>query len=89
MAQNDPGDYSWTPESAGVTGVGWQQSRYFDPAVLASLNYTGRVTTGEISPFLTCTFDSISGGKPFFNSTELGWIQQARAQATRTASRIK
>jgi hypothetical protein len=38
MVQNNPGD-----------PVAWQQTKYFDPRVLARLNYTGQTTTGEMS----------------------------------------
>lgn len=50
MVQNDPGDPT----------VGWQGSKYLDPALLGSLNYTARGTTGELSPFLTADFSSLN-----------------------------
>ena len=38
MVQNNPGD-----------PVGWEQTKYFDPAELKKLNYTAMTTTGEMS----------------------------------------
>ena len=38
MVQNNPGD-----------PVGWEQTKYFDPAELKKLNFTAMTTTGEMS----------------------------------------
>ena len=38
MVQNNPGD-----------PVGWEETKYFDPAELKKLNYTAMTTTGEMS----------------------------------------
>ena len=50
--------------------TGWQTTKYSDPMVFASLNYTGKVSTGENSPFLVVNFSTLGN---FFeeNSVEL------------------
>ena len=39
--------------------TGWQMTKYSDPQVLASLNFTGKVSTGENSPFLAVNFSTL------------------------------
>ena len=55
--------------------TGWQMSKYSDPQVLASLNFTGKVSTGENSPLLAVNFSTL--GFNFFeeNSVELAWME--------------
>jgi hypothetical protein len=50
MVQNNPGD-----------PVAWQQTKYFDPRVLAQLNYTGQTTTGEMSGTQAVDFHTLGG----------------------------
>ena len=59
MVQNNPGD-----------PVGWQMTKYVDPQVLASLNYTAKMSTGENSPVLTINFSTL-GSFLEENSVEL------------------
>lgn len=63
LVQNNPGD-----------PVGWQMTKYADPQVLASLNYTAKMSTGENSPVLAVNFSTLSS---FFteNSVELAWME--------------
>ena len=63
MVQNNPGDL-----------VGWQMTKYADPQVLASLNYTAKMSTGENSPVLAVNFSTLGS---FFeeNSVELAWME--------------
>ena len=63
MVQNNPGD-----------PVGWQRTKYADPQVLASLNYTAKMSTGENSPVLAVNFSTLGS---FFeeNSVELAWME--------------
>ena len=63
LVQNNPGD-----------PVGWQMTKYADPQVLASLNYTAKMSTGENSPVLAINFSTIGS---FFeeNSVELAWME--------------
>ena len=54
--------------------TGWQMTKYSDPKVLASLNFTGKVSTGENSPLLAVNFSTLGD---FFetNSVELAWME--------------
>ena len=63
LVQNNPGD-----------PVGWQMTKYADPQVLASLNYTAKMSMGENSPVLAVNFSSLGS---FFeeNSVELAWME--------------
>ena len=63
MVQNNPRD-----------PVGWQVSKYTDPQMLASLNYTAKMSTGENSPVLSLNFSTLGN---FFeeNSVELAWME--------------
>ena len=63
LVQNNPGDL-----------VGWQMTKYADPQVLASLNYTAKMSTGENSPVLAVNFSTLGD---FFadNSVELAWME--------------
>ena len=48
LVQNNPGD-----------PVGWQMTKYADPQVLASLNYTAKMSIGENSPILAVNFSTL------------------------------
>eukprot|EP01051_Picozoa_sp_SAG22_P000060 SAG22_NODE_1_length_62449_cov_158.689270_60_plen_106_part_00 len=62
MVQNNPGD-----------PVGWEQTKYFDPAELKKLDYTGMTTTGEMSGTQAVDFHTL--GHEFFpaGSAERLW----------------
>lgn len=47
MVQNNPGD-----------PLGWQQTKYSDPATITALGYTGQVPTGEIAPTLAIDYST-------------------------------
>lgn len=81
MVQNNPGD----------TTVAWQQTKYTDPGYLATLNYTGRVTTGELSPFLTVDFSSLNDGQDYFpaGSPARAWLETMRAGVQANAERAQ
>ena len=68
--------------------TGWQMTKYSDPMVLASLNYTGKVSTGENSPFLAVNFSTLGN---FFeeNSVELAWMESYAMGIDAFIERIK
>ena len=78
MVQNNPGD-----------AVAWQSSKYIDPFALVSLNYTGQVTTGELSGALAVDFSST--GMDIFpdGSASRAWLDAFSSSIARVASRAK
>eukprot|EP00052_Salpingoeca_macrocollata_P004464 m.41471 g.41471 ORF g.41471 m.41471 type:complete len:585 (+) comp14234_c0_seq1:3-1757(+) len=81
MAQNDPGD----------TVVGWQQTKYHDPATLLNYGYTGIVTTGELSPLLLANFSSLGLGDIFFppGNVSRSWQDEMAAAVAANIARCK
>ena len=68
--------------------TGWQMTKYADPHVLASLNYTGKVSTGENSPLLAVNFSTL--GNLFGNdSVELAWMESYAMGIEAFIERIK
>ena len=65
--------------------TGWQMTKYSDPMVLASLNYTGKVSTGENSPFLAVNFSTLGN----FFEEELAWMESYAMGIDAFIERIK
>jgi len=77
MVQNNPGDRV----------VAWQGSKYTNAYKLKELNFTTRVTTGELSPFLAVDFHTIvPGGLWPAGSPARAWVDTMAAGVRRHAA---